>query len=202
MKPPGSVTTAPRAIGAAKPRMASSRGSTGSTGSLPATSTIRSRASWPGSAQKHRGAALHRIRTDRSTSPSAATDSARSARVAASLAWSRRPSSNAAAIQARRAPRSLDNSSLTRSPSSSSTISGRPSSTSRERREQNASGPRRRRAACLSGRRPAECTEGIGQTREGRTWQRSPQQAVELAVEDRAGDAQEFPSLGSQLHDR
>jgi len=62
--------------------------------------------------------------------------------------------------------------------------------------------PARRRAVRLGSRGPAERAEGIGQVREGGTGQRSPQQAVELSVEDRRGDTQEFHALGGQLHDR
>ena len=63
-------------------------------------------------------------------------------------------------------------------------------------------GPARRGAGCLGGRGPAERAEGIGKLCEGGTRQRGPQQAVELAVEDGGGDAQEFCALGGQLHDR
>ena len=59
-----------------------------------------------------------------------------------------------------------------------------------------------RGAACLGGRGPAEGAEGLGQMREVGTGQRGPQQAVELAVEDGGGDAQEFGALGGQFHDR
>src|ERR1035438_5680430 len=63
-------------------------------------------------------------------------------------------------------------------------------------------GPASRGAAFLGGRGPAEGAEGTGQMREVGTGQRSPQQAVKLAVEDGGGDAQEFDALGGQLHDR
>jgi hypothetical protein len=63
-------------------------------------------------------------------------------------------------------------------------------------------GPASRGAACLGGRGPAEGAEGTGQMREVGTGQRSPQQPVELAVEDGGGDAQESGALGGQLHDR
>ena len=63
-------------------------------------------------------------------------------------------------------------------------------------------GPARRRAACLGGRGPAERAEDIAQMREGGTGQRSPQQAVEFAVEDGGSDGQEFHALGGQFHDR
>ena len=59
-------------------------------------------------------------------------------------------------------------------------------------------GPASRRAACLGGRGPAERAEGIGQLRQVGTGQRSPQQAVELAVEDGGGDGQEFLALEGQ----
>src|SRR5260370_2532438 len=63
-------------------------------------------------------------------------------------------------------------------------------------------GPASRRAACLGGRGPAERAEGIGQIREGGAGQRGPQQAVELAVEDEGGDAQELRARAGQLPDR
>lgn len=63
-------------------------------------------------------------------------------------------------------------------------------------------GPASRGAGCLGGRGPAEGAEGTGQVREAGTGQRSPQQAVELAVEDGGGDAEEFRALRGQLHDR
>jgi quercetin dioxygenase-like cupin family protein len=63
-------------------------------------------------------------------------------------------------------------------------------------------GPASRGAACLGGRGPAEGAEGTGQVREVGAGQRGPQQAVELVVEDGAGDAQEFGALGGQFHDR
>jgi hypothetical protein len=63
-------------------------------------------------------------------------------------------------------------------------------------------GPAMGRAVFLGGRGPAERAEGIGQMREGGTGQRGLQQAVELAVEDGDGDAQQFRALGGELHDR